>query len=689
MSSSCFTSQARSFALALFAAACAAPVSAQAPATPSSAPASAPPRPTTLAPVVITGNPLGSNEFVAPASVLTGDELVLRRGTSLGDTLNGLPGVSSSYFGPNANRPVIRGLDGDRVRLLSNSGASFDASSLSFDHAVPIDPLAVERIEVLRGPSALLYGGSAIGGVVNAIDNRIPKYPLAGVSGAAEVRLGGAERERGGAALVEAGNSRFALHADAFGRETSDLLVPRYAPVDADGLVLERTGHIRNSASKSSGGALGGSWTFGSGYLGLAADSYDSRYGVVAEEDIVIRMKRDHLALAGEVRDLPGPFKTLRIQLHDTRYRHQEIEGSGAIGTTFKTSGSEVRIEAEHAPIGPLKGVVGAQIENFDFSALGDEAFVPTTRTHRRALFLIEELASPYGTVSGGLRIERARVSSDGDADPLAMRFGPPAERDFTLRSGSIGHVWKFAPLWSLSGTVSSTARAPTSFELFAKGVHAATGAFERGDPTLGIERGDNLDLALQWKNGPNHVRLGAYLARFKRFISLEPTGNDIVDGSDSFPEVVFRSVRARFHGVELEASHRMLSRAFTFDLSGKLDVTRATNRETGEPLPRIAPLRASVGLDAGIAGWLGRVEVEHAARQSRVPAIDTPTASHTLFNLALTRRFQVGGFDALAFLKANNLGDKLAYNAATTETIRGLVPLAGRAFKAGVRVSF
>ena len=287
----------------------------------SAAAAPAPPKVTTLNEVVVTGNPLRSTELAAPVSVLSGDELVLRRAGTLGETLNGLPGVSSSYFGPNANRPVIRGLDGDRVRVLSNAGASLDASSLSFDHAVPIDPLVVERIEVLRGPGALLYGGSAVGGVVNALDNRIPKEALNGISGAAEVRFGGAERERGGAALVEAGNGRFAIHADVFGRETSNLKVPRYTPVEG-GVALDPTERIRNSAARSRGGALGGSLTFERGYLGLSADTYDSRYGVVAVPDVLIRMKRDHVGVAGELRDIDGAIRTLRVQFNDTRYRH-------------------------------------------------------------------------------------------------------------------------------------------------------------------------------------------------------------------------------------------------------------------------------------------------------------------------------------------------------------------------------
>lgn len=667
-----------------------------APASAASAPAAAAsaPRPATLAPVLVTGNPLGSTEIAAPATVLGGDELVLRRGSTLGETLDGQPGVAATWFGPNANRPVIRGLDGDRVRMLSNAGGSVDASSLSFDHAVPIDPLVVERIEVLRGPAALLYGGSAIGGVVNAIDNRIPKAALDTFSGAAELRLGGAERERGGGALLEAGNGRFAVHADAFGRETSDLIVPLHTPVEADGTELAPTRRVRNSAARTDGGALGGSWTFGGGYLGLAADTYDSRYGPVAEEDVTIRMKRNHLAVAGEWRDLGGPFRTVRLQLNDTRYRHQEVEGDGSVGTTFESKGGEARVELEHAPIGPLKGVLGAQAESTRFSALGEEAFVPSTRTRKQALFVLEELASPFGTWSGGVRVERARVASEGDAEGDEPRFGAAVERSFTLASASLGNRWQFAPGWTISGTLGTTARAPTSFELFANGVHAATGAYERGDASLGRERGNNLDLALEWKRGSDHVRLGVFAARFDDFISLEATGNSIGvvgdDGPESFPEYAYRAVRAAIRGVELEGGHRLLEReAWTLDLSGKLDAIRGTNRDSGEPLPRMAPLRIRLGLDAARGPWLGRAELEYAARQDRVAPTDRATPGYTLFNLALSHRFQLGGSDAFAYLKATNLFDRLAYNATTTETIRGLVPLPGRAIKVGLRVDF
>ncbi len=657
------------------------------PATPASSPRPTP-GPTELAPIVVTGNPLASETPATPVSVLTGDELVRRRGNSIGETLNGLPGVSSTYFGPNANRPVIRGLDGDRVRILGNGGASLDASSLSFDHAVPLDPLIVDRLEVLRGPGALLYGGSAVGGVVNALDNRIPSQPVEGVSGAVEGRLGGAERERGGAALVEAGNGRMAIHVDAFGRETDDLRVPNHVPVE-DGAALPETQRIRNSASHTKGAALGGSVFFDQGHAGVAVDTYDSTYGIVAEPDVVIKMKRDHLRFATEFKQPDGFVRTWRAQANYTDYRHQEVEGSGEVGTTFDSTGGEVRLEAEHAPIGAVRGVWGLHLEDTDFAALGEEAFVPSTRTKKQALFVFEELPWAAGTSSAGLRIEHVKVRSDGDADPSEPQFGEAGERSFTLRSASLSHVVTLAPQWTLTGAFSHTERAPTSFELYANGVHAATGVFERGDTTLGTERGRNLDVSVQWKDGSNHLRLGAFATRFSRFISLESTGADEVVDGEGVPLYAFRPVRARMHGLELEGRQRVLSQAVALDVTGKLDLTRGSNADTGEPLPRLAPLRANVGLDATSGPWAGRVEVDHAERQRRVPATDRSTAGYTLVNASVSRAFDWNGSRALWFVKLTNLGNELAYSATTTDSIRDLVPLAGRGIKTGVRMAF
>lgn len=639
---------------------------------------------TTLDPVIVTGNPLGSRAVAAPVSVLSGNELTLRRASTLSETLAATPGVSSSWFGPNANRPLIRGLDGDRVRLLSNAGGSLDASGLSFDHAVPIDPLIVERLEVLRGPGALLYGGSAVGGVINALDNRIPDQRMRGVSGVAEARVGGAQSERGGVALVEAGNDTLAWHADVFGRRTSDLRVPTHTPIE-DSSPLAPTDRVRNSQSRTSGGTA----FFEHGHLGLSVDTYDSRYGVVVEPDITIDMKREHLGAAGALRFDDAPVRTLRAQFNHTRYRHQEIEGTGEVGTTFKTRGHELRVEAEHAPLGAVRGVLGLQMEDFDFSALGEEAFVPSTRTQRQALFTLHELPWRAGTSTAGVRLERARVRSAGDADPADARFGPAALRRYNLASASLGHVQPLAAGWSLSGSFSHTERAPTSYELYANGLHAATGVYERGDITLAREQGHNLDLALEWKGQDAQWRLGAYAARYGRFIALDATGNTVtVDGED-VPEYAFRPVRARLHGLEVNGQHALLQGPVALTLSGKFDIARGRNADTGTALPRMAPLRATLTLDARQGPWGGRVEIDHANRQQRVADGDAATPGYTLVHLGLTRRLQIAGSEGLWFLQLHNAGDTLAYNAASIRTVREMSPLPGRALKTGWRLAF
>ncbi|MEK8031323.1 TonB-dependent receptor [Ideonella sp. DXS29W] len=645
--------------------------------------------------VVVTGNPLGNEDLTAPASTLSGDKLTLRRGGSLGETLDGLPGVSATYFGPNANRPVIRGQDGDRIRVLSNAGASLDASSLSFDHAVPIDPLVVERIEVLRGPAALLYGGSAVGGVVNAIDNRIPSDAIQGVKGAVEGRLGGAANERGVSGLVETGGDGFALHADAFWRKTDDLRVPEFdRPLD-DG-TTERRDRVSDSAGEAKGGAVGGSAVWQHGHLGASVDTYRNNYGAVAEEGIVIHMKRDKFALAGEVRDLGTFITTVRGQLGYTDYQHQEVEATGEIGTTFKNKGTDFRLEAIHAKQafggGELEGVWGLQGESSKFEALGEEGFVPTTQSRQLALFAVEQWAVSRSTrLSAGLRYENAQVDSDGDpADAVEPKFGPARERSFSPLNASLGLVHQWSPQWQLSANGSFTERAPVSYELYANGVHAATGTFERGDVDLAKERGRHLDLGLQWKRGEDRAKISAFYSRFSNYIVLQATGEpDVVDGDESFPVYAFRGVPAQLYGLELEGQVRLLDAASKLDLDGHADWVRGTDRATGEPLPRLAPVRMTVGLNWQMGDWSARAEVQHAEKQTRVPDDDTATPSWTIVNLAASYRIRLGERDGLLFAKVNNLTNELAYNASTIATVRPLSPLPGRALMAGLRVSF
>lgn len=640
--------------------------------------------------VVVTGNPLSQRELAAPVQALSGDALTLKRGASLGDTLDGLAGVGSTYFGPNSNRPTMRGLDGDRVRMLSNSGASVDASSLSFDHALPVDPLVLTRVEVLRGAAALQYGGNAIGGVVNAIDNRIPRLAQPGLNGVAELRLGGASDERGGAVVLDGGSNAFAWHVDAADRRADDQRVPRFTSEDGSST------RVRNSDAHGRSGAVGGSLLFSQGYAGVSVEDYHNEYGVTVEPDVRIQMQRQRLATAGEWRDpLPG-LARVTWQFASSRYKHQEVEGSGEIGTVFESDGKDGRVEATHAAFqggwGSVQGVLGWQWDQSDFSALGEEALVPGTKTRSNALFLIEQFKSGPWSLQAGARAERVSVASTGGDEE---RFGDPVTRRFSPKSLSLSGAYELGQGFSLSSNLSSSQRAPTFYELFANGVHVASGAFEVGDVNLGLERAKAVDLGLHWKQGEAKWSLQVYQTRFSNYIALDASGRSVElvgedGGTETVPEYLYRGVRARMHGIELEGRQPLPAVAgWGLTLGTTLDLVRGTNRDTGEPLPRLAPVRASLSIQAERGPWLIQAELRGARRQDRVPALDTPTAGYGILRLNIARHFDIGNLDAMWYLKLDNLANKLAYNAGSVQTIRELTPLPGRSVFAGVQVKF
>ncbi|MQT30526.1 TonB-dependent receptor [Pseudomonas helleri] len=647
-----------------------------------------------LQPQVITGNPLGSSQLASPTTVLEGDDLTLQQQGSLGETLNKQPGVSSSYFGPGASRPIIRGLDGDRIRILRNGVGALDASSLSYDHAVPLDPVNVERIEIVRGPAALLYGGNAIGGVVNTFDNRIPTEAINGIQGAGELRYGGADTTRSSAGKLEAGNGTFALHLDANARQFNDLKIPgyardRHAPEGEDDSD-QKKGRLSNSSGRQDGGAVGGSYTWDDGYAGISYSNYDSNYGSPAEDDVRIRMKQDHYAFASEIRNLQGPFSSLKLNAGYTDYEHREIEG-GEVGTTFKNKGYEARVEARHVPIGPLNWVIGAQVNRNEFSALGEEAFVPQTDTTTGALFILEELqATERLKLSLGGRLEHTVVDPNAKGNE---RFeAADNSKRFTAGSLSSGAVFTLTPIWSLAATLGYTERAPTFYELYANGAHVATGTYELGNPNLSKEKAVSSDLALRFDNGTHNGSIGVFYSHFSNYIGLLGTGRTLNDEGEpdasGIPEYTYSGVRARFVGFEAKDHWKLGESAygkFALELSG--DYTRATNLDTGEALPRIAPLRLSSGLLWELNRWQARVDVEHASNQGRVPDNESGTNGYTTLGASAGYNFTVGGSQWLAFVKGDNLTDQTVRYASSI--LRDIAPAPGRSVEVGLRTTF
>ena len=655
--------------------------------------------PQQTAEIVITGNPLGRDSTTVPVSTMGRADLLERGQSTLGETLNGLPGVSSTYFGPNASRPTIRGLDGDRIRVLNNSASSLDASALSYDHAVPLDVLSTDRVEVLRGPAALLYGGSAVGGVVNVIDNRIPREAMSGVLGKAQVQAGTGNDERSVAGLVEAGNERFALHLDGFDRRTGDVRVPVSLDCTKPGAPANAR-RICNSASTARGGAIGASTFWDHGYLGASVNTYQSDYGTVAEDEVTIGMKTTRYALEGQVRQLPGWFESVKARLSHTDYQHTEFEGAQA-GTVFANKGQDLRIEARHRQVAGWQGVVGVQTESSRFSAVGEEAFAPFSRTRSQALFVHEELPTSWGQFTAGARWESVRVESLGN--PELDRFDEGmGTRKFTPFSVAAGAVFKLSPTWSLTGNAAVTQRAPKDYELFANGPHLATNAWEKGHKDLGLEKSHSLDAGLEWKSGLNRLVLTAFVSQFANYIGLmntgeyrdeegEPVGSHAADDEGVLPLQLYQGVKAQFRGLEVSGRQRLWQGASTLDLDWRADTVRATNKSSGEPLPRIAPMRVGATLVHGQGPWSARLGADWHVAQKRVPNGSEATPAYTLVNASVSYRQKLDATVLNWFARIDNLTDQLAYSASSilTSTAFGKSPLPGRSFKLGVQATF
>jgi iron complex outermembrane recepter protein len=667
----------------------------------------------TLPGIVVTGNPLGSDlfELASPASLLQGPELFRRRGSTLGDTLDGLPGVTATGFGPNASRPVIRGLDGDRIRILQNGAGTLDASSLSFDHAVAADPLVMDRAEVVRGPAALFYGGNAVGGVVNIIDNRIPQTAIHGISGRAETRFGGAAREKATGIVLEAGNGSLALHADVHTRDTDDLRIKGFARSArlraADPQAVEAQGVLPNSASRSDGGAVGLSHTWANGHLGISRSAYNSFYGTVAEPEVTIDLQSNRWDLAGEVRELGKAIRALKFKAGSTDYEHVELD-AGAPATRFRNKGKDLQLEAVHGDIGPLRGAVGLQLTDSDFSALGAEAFVPGTRTHAKSVFFFEELPLGRLKLSFGGRHERTEVGSEGGgAVPFGAvdpRFGAAQTRTFSGNSGALGAVWSVMPGLALAVNGSYTERAPTYYELYANGPHAATGVYEVGNRSFGKEQSKAIDIALRLKSGKHSGSISVFHNRFSNYLGLFDSGNtrgadgelnpaDAGDGTslntgeEILPEFAYRAVPARFRGIEGEGRFRVFERGGTLDLLVHASHVRADDRSTGQPLPRIAPWRYGAGVEYRYGRLSARLDATVHDDQGRVAPGERPTDGYTMLNAALTYRLPANGLRLDAFLRGVNLLDEEARN--HVSFLKDIAPLGRRSAQMGLRGQF
>jgi iron complex outermembrane receptor protein len=656
----------------------------------------------TIPTTAVTGNPLGvgSDQMVVPISILNGRELSLKRENTLAETLNSIPGVSNSSFGPSAGRPMIRGMDSDRIKILQNSVNNLDASNLSFDHGVSIDPLIIEQIDVIRGPATLLYGGGAVGGVVNAIDHRIPKEKFEGITGRGEVRYGGANLEQSNAAVLDVGTGNFVMHFDAYNRDAKNLKIPGNAlsarkstsrswnPSLAGGsgdyesyTGGHGTNKLINSQSETKGGAVGASMIFDRGYAGVSYAKHQTKYGSPLESAVSIDMDNDRFDLASEIRDLGTFFDRAKFRAAYTDYMHKEIEG-GAINTTFKNQGVDGTFELGHQPILGIKGVMGLQFESGKFQALGAEAFVPSSKTNSQSVYLYEELPINQHKVTFGLRHGQHDVDSKGGGSFVA------ANKSFKTNNGAIGGLYTLNSQWSLTGNLSHNERAPSYFELYANGVHAATGTYEQGQANLKIEKSNGLDSQIRWKSGQDSLTLGAYFTKFSNYIGLRSTDN--LDVDENYKISQFSGIKAEFKGVELEGKS-MLTDNLQLNVRG--DYVDAKDKTNGGYVPRISPLKLGAGLKYEFDRFGARVDVLHAFKQDRVATNynyevgkELITDAYTNISMMATYKLPMQ-YNLEAFTRANNLLDEEIREHASF--LKDIAPMGGRSIMFGLRGEF
>jgi iron complex outermembrane recepter protein len=660
----------------------------------------------TIPTTAVTGNPLGvgSDQMVVPISILNGRELSLKRENTLAETLNSIPGVSNSSFGPSVGRPMIRGMDSDRIKILQNGVNNLDASNLSFDHGVSIDPLIIEQIDVIRGPATLLYGGGAVGGVVNAIDHRIPKEKLEGITGRGEVRYGGANLEQSNAAVVDVGTGNFVMHFDAYSRDAKNLRIPGNAVSNrkrdtrswqveeeepaAAGLATSGEYGINkliNSQSESKGGAIGASMIFDRGYAGMSYAKHQTKYGSPLESAVSIDMDSDRFDFASEIRDLGSFFDRAKFRAAYTDYIHKEIE-NGVINTTFKNQGVEGTFELGHQPILGIKGIVGAQFENGKFQALGAEAFVPSSKTNSQSVYLYEELPIDNHKVTFGLRHGQHDVDSKGGSDKFDAA---KANKSFKTNNGAIGGLYTLNSQWSLTGNLSHNERAPSYFELYADGVHAATGTYEQGQANLKIEKSNGLDGQIRWKSGQNSLTLGSYFTKFSNYIGLISTNSHSVD-TDYYKPSIFTGIKAEFKGVELEAKS-MLTDNLQLNVRG--DYVDAKDKTNGGYVPRISPLKLGAGLKYEFDRFGARMDVLHAFKQDRVATNYNYEGGKELITDAYTNVSMMATYklptqlNLEAFTRANNLLDQEIRE--HTSFLKDIAPMGGRSIMFGLRGEF
>lgn len=671
--------------------------------------------------IIITALPIRRTalETAQPVLVVEGETLLHSRAASLGGTLARQPGVSESAFGPIASRPILRGQGGLRVQTYQDSSDTLDVGALSDDHAVALEPLLAEHIEVVRGPAALMFGNSAAAGAINVVTRRLPTRRQAEtLRGSLEARADQATHSKNLAGELSVSLlDPWQLHVDAYSQDAGNLEIPGFAWSDALRSQLaaegepvdESQGTLPNSDGRSDGGSLGISWIGEQARLGISLSQHDMNYGLPGpgeEEgepsDIRLDLTQDRIDVDGEWRPESGLFAVARLRGSRNDYSHVELEGE-EVGTRYAQIGDEWRLALEHGSESNhrWRGTVGLQWRRVDFDAVGEEAFLPPSVTRNLGGFIFEEVNLGRFTLEVGGRVEQQKISLRGETNKLA-------DYDDTAFSASLAALWRANDqvMWSLQLT--SSERHPTATELYADGAHLAVRRIEIGDPNLGLEQGLSIDLGWRLQSGDWRTEASIFHSDYDNYIFAQPIAEldnvrvgdlstrmraqraEALGGADEDELAIirFEAREVEFQGAEFSTQHPELWRIATGRIGVYFfgDYVRAKTRE-GADLPQIPPYRLGAEVSWETDVWRFSVDAIWHDAQNRIAVNELPTDGFTLLGFSGTYRQRLEHARALWFLQAHNLLDEQARR--HSSPLKDYAPLRGRSVSVGVRVQF
>ncbi|MCJ8512407.1 zinc piracy TonB-dependent receptor ZnuD [Acinetobacter lwoffii] len=643
----------------------------------------------------------------AVADQVVDQKALSERATTIGDALADELGVYSNQYGSGSSRPVIRGQDGPRVKVLQHASETADVSTLSPDHAVTVDPILAKQVEVIRGPSTLLYGAGTVGGLVNVTDQKIPtQMPEDGLEGTVGLRYNSGSDEKLASAGVTAGiGENFALRVEGSKRNANDYIAPDYFHEHDDELEKER--RVGNTFAEGQTVNIGGSWIHDRGFVGLSYSNRQDQYGLPGHsheyhgceihgdhfhcpkpgED-----EHDHEETAGPWVDLKSErydvrteleqpfagFEKLRAHASFTDYEHDELEENAVI-SNFKSKGYDARLELVHVPVAGWEGVIGTQYSQQKIDLSGqlephDDHFheavvMPDTKTEKYSLFGLEHKQLGDVHVELGARVEHQKVDVDSRR-----------KKDYsdTGVSASAAANWEFAPNYKLSVVGSHQQRLPLAQELYADGIHFATNTYERGNEDLDVEKSNNLELGLHYEGDKLDYHVHVYHNWFDNYIYGSTT-----DSEGDFRLVDYTQDKARFYGTEAQAGYQIND---MYKLSVFGDYVRG--KIEAENAPRVPAGRLGTKVEADFAdGWSGLAEYYHVFNQDKIASYEDETQGYNMVNVGLSYANSLADNNAYrVYFKANNLLDDQVYS---HTSFLSNIPQVGRNFTVGVQYDF